>query len=157
MRTLVLLLALLLVAPLAQAQDKELRPVAQIALLPLKPGPQDEVEALIRAYWKPYYQTQAPHAFGRDKVRAGRFDLDGDGQAELILLIDQEDWEAERGRPLVVAKWTDKGWLAVGWSWGDEDTVFVIDEAFLGWQTIDTGSQWLRWGGKEYQRVDKPT
>ncbi len=154
MRRSVLALLLCLAAP-ALAEDGP-TPVGQVALLPLGDAVRPDIEALIQVHWKDYYRTGAEHAFDRDRIRVGRFDLNGDGRAELLLMIDQDDWEADLGRPLVVADWSVKGWKAVGWSWGDDETVFATDEIVGGWRTIDTGTQYLRWDGRIYQRVDKP-
>jgi hypothetical protein len=148
-----LLLCLTIAAP-AAAQDS-LRPVGQVPVLPLPQGDHPDIDALLRAHWAPYYNTQHEHGFGRDKVRAGRFDIDGDGRPELFVLIDQASWEAESGHPLVVAKWTQHGWSAIGWSWGDEDTIFATAEIIGGHRTIDTGTQFLRWGRGVYDRVEK--
>lgn len=150
------LIALLCLSPLpALAQAQPPRPVAQVAMLPVAEQGRDDVVALVKAHWGPYFQTQHPQGFGREALRVGRFDLDGDGLAELLVLLDKPDWEAEHGFPLVVAVWTDKGWNAVGWAWGDQDTVFVTDEIRDGWRTIDTGTQFLYWDKGLYSRVDK--
>ncbi len=153
MRTLLLSVLLLFAVP--ALADDGIAPVGQIALMP--PGEIDhpDIEAIIRTHWKDYYRTGAEHSFDRDKVRVGRFDLNGDGLAELIVMIDDADWEAEHGKPLLVADWINKGWRAVGWSWGDDETVFATTEIVAGWRTIDTGTQYLRWDGKLYQRVNK--
>lgn len=155
MRLLALLLLCLTAALPAHAADVP-RPISQVPLLPLPPGEHAELEALLRAHWGPYYNVKGEQGFGRDKVRAGRFDVDGDGRAELFVLIAQESWEGQDGRPLVVANWTARGWNAIGWSWGDEDTVFVTTETINGWRTIDTGTQLMRWGQGIYDRVEKP-
>lgn len=154
MRTLAALLLSLTIALPAAAQETP-RPVGQVPLLPLPAGDHPDLDALLQAHWRPYYNTQHDQGFGRDKVRAGRFDVDGDGRAELFLLIDQDSWEAPHGRPLVVANWTARGWNAIGWSWGDEDTVFVTAETIDGWRTIDTGTQLLRWSRGVYERIEK--
>ena len=150
------LLALSLLLPLpALGQEEPPRPVGQVALLPLPDQGRDDVVALVKAHWLPYFQTQDPQGFGRESLRAGRFDLDGDSQAELLVLVNKPGWEAQQGFPLVVAAWTDRGWNAIGWSWGDEDTVFVTDEIRQGWRTIDTGTQFLYWDKGLYSRADK--
>ncbi|MBR9973106.1 hypothetical protein [Magnetospirillum sulfuroxidans] len=145
----------LLLSPPAQAQEDLPRPVAQIALLPIGDDGRDDVIALVSAHWSPYFQTAHPQAFGREAIRAGRFDLDGDGQPELLLMLNKTGWEAQYGFPLVIANWTDKGWNAVGWSWGDEDTVFATDEIVDGWRSVDTGTQLLRWDRGLYSRVER--
>ena len=151
----ILLALLLLVAVPARAQTDLPRPISQIALLPIGDQGRDDVIALVKTHWLPYFETQHPQAFGRESIRAGRFDLNGDGQAELLVMVVKPDWAAQQGQPIVVASWTDKGWNAVGWSWGDEDTIFVTEEAVDGWRTIDTGSQLLRWDRGLYSRIDK--
>lgn len=148
------LLVLLAFAVPAMADDLP-RPVSQVPLLPLAEGPHDDVDALVQAFWQPYYNTGAEHAFGRANLRVGRIDLNGDGQAELVLMVDAPGWEAGQGNPFVVATWIKKRWVAVGWGWGDEDTLFATDEVIGGWRTIDSGSQILRWAGTEYQFTDK--
>lgn len=146
--------ALLLATPLAFAQEVP-RPVAQIPLLRLADGEQRDITDLVMALWQPYYNTNAEHAFGRDNLRAGRFDLDGDGQAELILMIDAEGWEADPGDPFVIARWTQGHWIPVGWGWGDQDSVFAAEEIQGGWRTVVTNSEILRWTGREYQITER--
>lgn len=148
-----IVLALMLPLP-AQGQEAP-RPVSQIALLPLPDQGRDDVIALVKTHWQPYFETQHPQAFGRESLRAGRFDLNGDGQAELLVMLTKDGWQAQQGFPLVVANWTAKGWNAVGWSWGDEDTVFATDEIRDTWRTIDTGTQYLYWDRGLYSRADK--
>ena len=145
----------LLLAPPALAQADQPRPVGQIALLPIGDSGREDIVGLVKTHWRPYFQTQDPLAFDRDSVRAGRFDLDHDGRAELVVMITKTGWEAENGFPLVVAVWTDKGWNAIGWSWGDQDTVFPTDQIIANWRTIDTGTQYLRWDRGLYGRIEK--
>lgn len=146
----------LLFSPLcAHAQAPVPAPVGQIAMLPLPASGQDDVIALVKAHWTPYFETQRAEAFGRESLRFGRFDLDGDSRAELVVMVTKADWEAEQGFPFVVASWTDAGWQAIGWSWGDEDTLFATDDIRQGWRTVDTGTQFLYWDGKTYARSDK--
>lgn len=152
--TLSILFALIASPVLAQGQPPT--PVAQIALLPIGDDDRDDVIALVKTHWLPYFQTQHPQAFGRESVRTGRFDLDGDGQAELLVMVTKADWAAQQGQPLVVATWTNAGWNAIGWSWGDEDTVFATSEIVDGWRSVDTGTQVLRWDRGLYSRHDKP-
>lgn len=149
-----LLLALLVIALPAAAQEQP-RPLGQVPMLPLDAGEHADIETLLRSYWPPYFNTGHAEGFGRDAVRAGRFDIDGDGRAELFVMIEHPTWTAEHGQPLVVATWSNKGWNAVGWSWGDEDTVFVTNETIGGWRTIDTGTQLMRWERSDYGRTDK--
>lgn len=155
MRFLAALLLLCLATAHPAAAQESPRPVGQVPVLPLPPGDHPDIEALLRAHWAPYYNTGHEHAFDRGKVRAGRFDIDGDGHPELFVLINQAAWEAEGGHPLVVAKWMAQGWTAIGWSWGDEDTIFATAEIIDGRRTIDTGTQLLRWGRGVYERVAK--
>lgn len=149
------LLALTLMLPLPALGQEAPRPVGQIALLPLPDQGRDDVIGLVKTHWQPYFETQHPQAFGRESLRAGRFDLNGDGQAELLVMLAKDGWQAQQGFPLVVANWTAKGWNAVGWSWGDEDTVFATDEIRDHWRTIDTGTQYLYWDRGLYSRADK--
>lgn len=139
----------------AQAQAPAPVPVGQIAMLPLPAQGQDDVVALVKTHWKPYFETQGSDSFGRESLRFSRFDLDGDNRSELVVMLTKAGWEAEQGFPLVVASWTDKGWRAIGWSWGDEDTLFATDEIRQGWRTLDTGTQFLYWDGRTYARIDK--
>lgn len=155
MRRLALLfLALFALAMPARAQDG-LRLAAQISLLSLNDGVQRDIDDLALALWQPYYHTQAEHAFARDNLRAGRFDLNGDGEAELILMVVAPGWEADQGNPFVVARWVNKRWLAVGWGWGDEDGLFATDEILGGWRTLVSHSQVIRWNGREYQARER--
>lgn len=142
-----------LAAP-AWAED-EVHPYAQVPLLPLADGVHDDIDTLIQALWQPYYNTGAEHAFGRDNIRVGRIDLNGDGDAELVLMIDAPGWEAAPGNPFLVAQWLKKRWVAVGWGWGDEDTVFATTEVRGGWRSIDGGKMVMRWMGREYQPEEK--
>lgn len=156
MRHIAFALALSLSALPALAQELH-RTVAQVALLPLSEGPHDDIEALLRTHWKPFYGSAVEHGFTMKQVRAGRIDLDNDGQAELFLMIDAPNWEAAHGKPFVAARWTAKGWSAAGWGWGDEDGIFLTAERLSGWLSIDTKDHWMRWNGKVYQLVEKPS
>ncbi|CAA7621864.1 conserved exported hypothetical protein [Magnetospirillum sp. LM-5] len=148
-----LILSLLATPSLA---DEVPPPAAQIPMMTISAEQPWDVESALKTYWKDHYLAGGEHGFGLDKVRAGRFDLNGDGKAELVLMVDDPAWEAEHGRPFLVANWTRKGWNAIGWSWGDDETLFATTEIIGGWRTIDTGTQLLRWDGRVYQRVDKP-
>ncbi|CAA7627136.1 hypothetical protein [Magnetospirillum sp. UT-4] len=150
-----LLAALLLSIALPAAAADAPRQIAQLPLLPLPPGTHNDILALVRVHWRPYFETADANAFDRSALRVGRLDLNGDGRAELAVMIAKPEWEAEQGQPFVLATWTARGWLAVGWGWGDEDTVFATEESARGWLTVDTGTQLLRWDGKEYRRYGK--
>ncbi|HTH17166.1 MAG TPA: hypothetical protein VL974_10975 [Magnetospirillum sp.] len=132
-----------------------LRPIAQVPLLPLADGPHEDIDALVQDLWKPYYNTADEHAFGRDNLRVGRVDLDGDGKDELVLMIDAPGWNDVNGNTLVVAQWRNKHWFAIGLGWGDEDTVFTTNDIRQGWRTIETGTQLMRWVGREYKVEEK--
>lgn len=153
---LLLALAILAPCPAVLAGDDVPRPVAQVALLPLSEASHLDIDALFATHWRAYYNTGAADGFRQTHIRAGRIDLDGDGNAELIAMIDHDVWSASDGKPMVIATWTKKGWLAVGWGWGDEETVFATAEVVKGWHTIDTGSQILTWNGKEYVISPRP-
>ena len=148
-----LLASLALAAPARAADDS--RPFAQVPLVPAADPVPADVDALVKAFWQPYYYGTDEHAFTRDNLRVGRIDLDGDERAELVLMIDARGWEAEHGNPFVVAQWRKGRWIAVGWGWGDEDTVFATTEVLGGWRSIDGGRALLRWTGKEYQSEAK--
>lgn len=149
-----LLFVLLACAVPALAQDV-VRPVSQIPLLAVADGAHEDIDSLLQVYWKAHFNTQAEYAFGREQLRVGRVDLDGDERAELVLMVDAPGWNADQGNPFVVAQWINKRWVGIGWGWGDEDTVFATTEIKGGWRSIDTGTQWLRWTGKEYGYADK--
>ncbi|CAA7627556.1 hypothetical protein [Magnetospirillum sp. SS-4] len=139
----------------ATAQDHG-RPAALVGMQPLPETETPDIDALLRAHWRAYYNSGARHGFFRDQVRAGRIDLNEDGQMELLLLIDSPDWQGDRGRPLLVAHWTARGWAAIGWGFADSDGVFVTTERAKGWATIETPTQWLHWTGSAYRAEDKP-
>jgi hypothetical protein len=149
-----LLFVLLAYAVPALAQDV-VRPVSQIPLLSMADGAHDDIDSLLQVYFQAHFNTQAEYAFGREHLRVGRFDLDGDGRAELVLMVDAPGWHANQGAPFVVAQWINKRWVGIGWGWGDEDTLFATTEIQGGWRSIDTGTQILRWTGKEYGFSDK--
>lgn len=153
-----LLACLLLLSPqlVHAAEPEDLRPTAQIALLPVSDHDDPALASFVNALWGRYFQTDDPQAFGRAALRLGRMDLNGDGQAELLILVDAPDWETGAGYPLVVANWTRDGWNPIGWSWGDEDRVFVVDEAVDGWHSLSTGTQLLRWDHGVYAVTDLP-
>lgn len=135
--------------------DDQLRPFAQVPLIPPADVLPADVESMIRAFWPTYYNSGGEHTFGRDNLRIGRIDLNGDERSELVLMIDAPGWEAEPGNPFVVAQWRKTRWVAVGWGWGDEDTVFATTEVQGGWRSIDAGKMVMRWTGKEYGNEDK--
>lgn len=149
------LLLLLAVFATPALADDETRPVAQVPLLALADGPHDDIRALLDTYWQAYYQTGTEDSFNRDDLRVGRIDLNGDGREELVLMITAPAWEAEQGKPFVVAQWRAQKWAAIGWGWGDEDTVFATTEILGGWHSIDGGHMLLRWNGTAYQPEDK--
>lgn len=150
-----LLFALSLLAVPAQAHELW-RLAAQVPLLPLPETGNQDVEALVADYWKPHWKGGGEHGFTRSALRAGRFDLNGDGRSELFVMIDQASWEADHGKPFVVAAWGAKGWSPIGWGWGDEDRIFVTGEVLQGWRSVDSGPHWLRWTGKVYHLEEKP-
>lgn len=154
MRTALALLALLLLPFSAPAQDFG-RLVAQVALQPLPESDTPDIDLLLRTQWKAYYNAGGTYGFFRDQVRAGRIDLNEDGQAELFILIDSPAWASAKGFPLLVAGWTTKGWAAIGWSFADSDSVFVTSERIDGWATIQTPTQALQRVGKSYQAIDR--
>lgn len=144
-----------LAAPARAAGESRL--LAQVPLVP--PGeatlPED-VLAFLYALWPDYYNSVREGGFTRDNLRLGRIDLNGDGTSELVLMVDAPGWEAAPGNPFVVAQWRRGRWLAVGWGWGDEDTVFATDDTSGGWLGIDGGKATMRWNGKEYHTEEKP-
>ena len=154
MRILLALLVLLFSPLSATAQDFG-RLVAQVALQPLPEGETPDIDLLLRTQWKAYYNAGGTHGFFRDQVRAGRIDLNEDGQAELFILIDSPAWASAKGMPLLVAGWTSKGWTPIGWSYADSDSVFVTSESIDGWATILTPTQELQRVGKSYQAIDR--
>jgi len=155
MRRFALLLCLVVLGgPPALAQSAP-RQLAAIPLLPLTAGDHPDVEELLNTHWRGYYRGSGEFGFTIDQVRAGRFDLDGDDDPELLLLIDKPNWQAQEGKPFVVATWVKGHWLAVGWGWGDEDQVFVTDEVIDGWRTLDTPKLLMRWTAKGYRRDPK--
>ena len=155
MRMLFTLLFLVLFSTTAAAQDAG-RLMAQVALQPLPEAATPDIEALLKANWRAYYNSSGTHGFYRDQVRAGRIDLNEDGQAELFLLIDSPAWISNKGQPLLVARWTSKGWSVIGWSFADSDGVFVTSSRVDGWAGIETPSQWLSWNKTGYRAQDRP-
>jgi hypothetical protein len=150
-----LIAVLLCAAGLPAAAQDFGPPAAQVALQPLPETPTPDIEALLKSQWKAYYNGGGRHGFFRDQVRAGRIDLNEDGAAELFVLIDAPEWQTDRGLPMMVARWTSKGWSPIGGGFADPDSVFVITGRVQGWATIETPSQWLRWNGISYQMLDK--
>lgn len=138
----------------AFAQDYG-RPLAQVALQPLPDSETPDIEALLKANWRAYYNAGGQYGFFRDQVRAGRIDLNEDGRAELFILIDSPAWTSAKGQPLLVAQWTKWGWAPIGWSFADSDSVFVTESRVGGWATVETPTQWLRWNGAGYQALNK--
>lgn len=155
MRRLPAVLAVLLAALPAAAQDAGSY-VAQVPLLPLSEGAQPDVDALAADQWPAYWRAAGAGGFGRDDLRAGRVDLDGDGEAELVLMIASEAWQDDKGLPLVIAAWGRKAWRPVAFARGDTDSVFTTREVVGGWRTIDTGADLLRWNGKGYRVEARP-
>lgn len=157
MRSLLAALILCTVAVANSCAAQEFgRPMAQVALQPLPEAETPDIEAVLKAHWRAYYNGSGEFAFFRDQVRAGRIDLNEDGRAELFLLIDAPGWGSDKGFPLLVAQWTAKGWQPIGWSFADPDGVFVTAGRVDGWATVETPSQWLRWNGASFQAIDRP-
>jgi hypothetical protein len=156
MRILFALLALLSLSLSRPAPAADFgRMVAQVALQPLPDEETPDIDQLLRSQWKAYYNAGGSHGFFRDQVRAGRIDLNEDGQAELFILIDSPAWTSAKGQPLLVAGWTSRGWAPIGWSFADSDGVFVSSERIDGWATILTPTQALQRVGKSYQAIDR--
>lgn len=130
--------------------------VGQVPLLPLPDGDHPDIEALVAKHWRAYWRASGDLGFGPQHLRAGRFDLDRDGRPELFVLIDSPGWQADIGKPLVMAAWTKKGWMPIGWSWADEDGIFVTPERIDEWYSVDTGKHLMRWTAKGYAQVEKP-
>ncbi|EME67758.1 hypothetical protein H261_21943 [Paramagnetospirillum caucaseum] len=154
MRILIALLVLLL-CPLSATAQEFGRMVAQVALQPLPESETPDIDQLLRAQWKAYYNAGGTHGFFRDQVRAGRIDLNEDGQAELFIQIDSPAWASAKGLPLLVAGWTSRGWAPIGWAFAESDSVFVTSERIDGWATILTPTQALQRVGKSYQAIDR--
>lgn len=150
-----LVLATLTFAAPALAAD-DVRPFAQVPLVPLVAEMSDDMNTLVWSLWPSYYNSGGENSFGRDNLRMGRIDLNGDDRPELVLMIDAPGWEADAGNPFVIAQWRKDRWVAVGWGWGDEDTTFATTEVVGGWRSIDGGKQVLRWIGTEYRIEEKP-
>ena len=156
MRRVALLICLVVLAALpAQAQVAAPHPLAAVPMLPLAAGPHPDIEDLLRRHWRDFFEGGGEHAFTLNDVRAGRFDFDGDGDPELVLMIDRPDWQSDDGKPLVIATWTEHHWLPVGWGWGDEDQILVTDQVIDGWRTLDIGKFLMRWTPNGYQRDPK--
>ena len=156
MRMIAILIAAIVIALSTPAPAEDYgQLLAQVALQPLPESETPDIEALLKANWKAYYNAGGQYGFFRDQVRAGRIDLNEDGRAELFILIDSPAWTSAKGQPLLVAQWTKSGWTPIGWSFADSDSVFVTAGRVSGWATIDTPSQWLRWNGAGYQALDK--
>ncbi|MGE4281771.1 MAG: hypothetical protein AB7G62_19470, partial [Magnetospirillum sp.] len=100
MRHALIALSLFFLPLCAHAQAPVPAPVGQIAMLPMPDKGLDDVVALVKTHWKPYFETQSTEAFGRESLRFGRFDLDGDNRAELVVMVTKAGWEAEQGFPL---------------------------------------------------------
>src|SRR5512145_1956216 len=132
------LLATLALAAPAWAMD-ELHPFAQVPLVPAAETLPDDIASLAYALWPQYYNTGVENGFSRDNLRLRRIDLNDDRAAQLVLMVDAPGWEANPGNPFVVAQWRKNRWVAIGWGWGDEDTVFSTTEVQGGWHSIDGG------------------
>ena len=156
MRMIAILIAAIVIALSTPAPAEDYgQLLAQVALQPLPESETPDIEALLKANWKAYYNAGGQYGFFRDQVRAGRIDLNEDGRAELFILIDSPAWNSDKGQPLLVAQWTKSGWAPIGWSFADSDSVFVTNGRVGGWATIETPNQWLRWNGAGYQALDK--
>jgi hypothetical protein len=137
--------ALALPAPTSAAA----RPLAMVPMLPLADGPHLDIEDLLRRQWRGYFQSTGEFGFTTADIRAGRFDLNGDGDPELLVMIDTPKWTSTAGKTFVIATWQDHHWVVIGGSWADEDNILVTDESLESWRTLDTGQGWLRWTKKD--------
>jgi hypothetical protein len=157
MRRIAVLFALVLVAllPLPAHADGAPKLLAMVPLLPLTDGDHPDVDDLLSRFWHGYYREDSEFGFGPADVRVGRFDLDGDGDDELFVLIDKAKWRGTEGQPFVVATWRDHAWLPVGWGWADDDGIFVTDEVIDSWRTLDAGKFRMRWTADGYRRDPK--
>ncbi|MDA8231493.1 MAG: hypothetical protein M0006_09145 [Magnetospirillum sp.] len=156
MRRFILSVCVVLLAAVPAHAQEVPRWYAQVPLLPLAEGEHPDIEELLSAHWADYFRAGGELGFDLDQVRAGRVDLDGGDDGELVLMIDHPRWRADDGKPFVVAAWTGGRWVPVGWGWGEEDGVFVTTEVIDGWRTIDAGNFLMRWTAGGYQRERKP-
>jgi hypothetical protein len=129
--------------------------LAQIPVLSPTNGPHPDLDTLLQRFWKSYYNADGALGFDMSQIRVGRMDLNDDDDAELILMITHPGWRAEGGFPFVIATWLNKEWSAVGWGWGEDDTLFSLVEVNRGWHSVETSSSILRWNGQEYERTPK--
>ncbi|HSV30057.1 MAG TPA: hypothetical protein VLL76_10880 [Candidatus Omnitrophota bacterium] len=157
MRKMIAALMLCLAAALPAQAQEVVGYVGQVPMLKLPEGNHPDIEALASKLWKAYWRGAGEHGFGPADLRVGRFDLDADGIAELFLMIDRDEWLSDHGKPLVVASWHKKAWVPVGWSWSDEDAVFVTQDRKDGWFGLDTGKHLMAWNAKKgYLLTEKP-
>jgi len=151
-----LVTALLWAAPASAAFAQALlQPEAMVALQPLPDPTPPDIDALLKTQWPAFYRA-GDQGFSPQQVRAGRIDLDGDGVAELLLLLEAPDWRTLDGGPLLVARWRDKAWRPVGWGYAEPETVYATAERLKGWFSLDLGTSWLRWDGEVYRAEEHP-
>ena len=124
------------------------KPLAVLPILPLADGDHPDMEDLARRQWHGYYQTGGEFGLTMADFRASRFDLNDDGNSELIMMIDKPRWTTPEGKPFIIATWRDHQWTVIGGSWADDDNIFVTEETNETWRTLDTGHGLLRWTGK---------
>ena len=153
---LLLVLALMALLPLSAQADGRLRLVDMVPLLPLADGDHPDIDDLMARHWHDFYRAAGPDGFGPADLRAGRIDLNGDGDDELVLMVDAPRWRSDDGQPFVIATWRNHAWLPVGWGWADDDGIFVTDQVNDSWHTLDAGKYLMPWGKDGYQRVRKP-
>gem|GEM_PF-2923596 len=140
-------------APLAQPL---FQPEAMVGLQPLSDPPSPDLEALLKTQWPAYYRA-GEAGFSPAQVRVGRIDLNGDGSAELLVLLEAPDWRTLDGGPLLVARWKGQRWVPIGWAYAEAETVYVTAERLRGWASLETGAVWLRWDGQVYRPEPHPS
>lgn len=142
----------------AQTQTASLGPTnlyLQVPMLQPAPGPHPDLDALLDQYWHKYWKADGPLGIGPDDIKVGRADLNDDDEAELFLMIDRPSWLGIDGKQFVIATWRDRKWVAIGWGWADEDSIWVTTEKVGGWRSVNAGNYIMRWEGSAYGRSPK--
>ena len=114
------------------------------------------VDQYLGLTWPEYYRTQAPvevgFEFSLDDVYVGRYDVNGDGQAELFVHVQYVGLCGSGGCPTYVFERKNGEWANVSRIVGDAYMDVWVDPD-TGYKTVFSYYSGLRWTGERYQFI----
>ncbi len=104
--------------------------------------------------WSDYYRSEGPlehgHKFALDSVYVGRYDVNGDGRAELFVHVQFIGLCGSAGCPTYVFERRNGEWTKVSEVDGDPSMPVWVDPE-SGYKTVYSSYNGLRWTGETYE------